>query len=239
MKATASHTDRARRLRKAGALALAGLFLLSSCVTTGGGSSSAPPGSPQAQLAQRNAQYNSLIAQGCAGGLIAGALLGALLDGGRGAAIGAGAGGLLGCGAGYGLAEQNLSRAETEQVLDDRIQAADTAISDYRQEVQLTNQIVSQERQKIDALKRQLAARQISRDQAERQLAQVDENIQTIRQSLEHGEERVEDLQSEIAELEKAGISTAELRQREQRLRELQSQQRAALNQLVSERAIG
>ena len=199
--------------------------------------STAPPGSPQAQLASRNAQYNSIVAQGCIGGAVLGGLAGYLIGGNATSAmLGAGAGTAAGCAAGYGIAEQNLSRQEMEDSLNNRIQVAENDVRTYSEDVRLTQRIVRDEKARIATLRTEIASNQASRAQITGKIAQVDNSIAVIQDNLNSRRSTIAELQADIAALQGAGVATAELREKEQRLRELQREQEAALESLIKER---
>jgi hypothetical protein len=232
---------RLERSRAGVAFAMGAMLFLSACVTDGGAStptaSSPTPNTPAAQLAERNSQFNRITAQGCGAGVVLGALAGLLIGGdAKSAALGAGAGGAIGCAAGAGIASQNESRQAKEQSLDNRVQAANQAVTEYQSEVNLTQRIVDDEKQKIAKLKSDLAQKKASKSQMSRQLAQVDENIKIIKESLANNPKRIAAVEKDVADAKKVGLPTAELEEKERRLRVLQREQQAALDSLIKER---
>jgi len=195
------------------------------------------PGSPQAQLAARNDRYNSILAQGCVVGTVVGGILGLVIGGdAQSAGIGAGLGAGVGCAGGYALAEQNMSRAEEEEVLNNRIEAANKAVADYEQEMRLTNQIVSKETTEIKRLRSQIARGQASRAETSRRLTQTNESIDIIQENLENNRDRLAKMSADRQDMAKAGMSTRDISQKEARMRALLRQQEAALNKLIKER---
>ncbi|KAA5603904.1 hypothetical protein F1188_18385 [Roseospira marina] len=237
----------ARRGRRARAVtvALVAALSLTACQTTGSGSGgptpassqTAAPDSPQAQLAERNARYNQILAEGCVVGAGLGAVMGLVLGGdAESAAIGAGVGAGAGCLAGYGLAEQNLTRSEKEEVLTDRIEVANESVAAYEKELSLTNQIVTKEKAEIKRLRSRIARGQASSADTTRQIAQTNESISIIEESLNNNRDRLANMVKDRQAMGKAGVSTAEMRQKETRMRELLQRQEAALRDLINER---
>ena len=105
-----------------------GLFaasLLAGCAT-------APQGNPSDPLAEANSHFTGTVVTAAAIGCVAGAILGAVLDGGKGAALGCGALGAAGAGAGYLVARNNVAQARTETGLRGEIDQANQDATDAK-----------------------------------------------------------------------------------------------------------
>jgi hypothetical protein len=118
---------------------------------------------------------------------VVGGLLGAALGGRNAAAtaaIGAGAGALLGGAAGYGVARQNLQRAQTEDNLKKAIAEANQDAMAFQRSANASAQIAQDARARATMLQAQYQQKTITAEQYRRSLASYQQSADIMQKQL-------------------------------------------------------
>ena len=162
-----------------------------------------------ARQLERTQRYAEMRVTAAAGGVVLGALAGALLGGsgnrGAGAAIGALAGGALGYLGGAYVANLNSQAEDQRNDLNVQLSAARAAVNEQELAVSDARTMVKTERKRLDRTVKDYRSGRIAKDQAAKNVEIAGRNLEIINEAINAAKDDITGVQKTIEARESAG----------------------------------